>query len=336
MELLKRLVTRQGGGVMRRLRRGVTAEEVALAIDVVRLWDSDFDLSVPRKSRRCCTFILQAALGQDQVPHPDEDWDLVAVYARLLGIDRDEACVKLELVKKPKPERTLLKSECDHLMALVTTRGGGTRRRLKKHLQASEVRWAVRLVQEVRPHVNYIGNPRGTAISCYVVFKDALRRHDPPWTPAAMWDLVGVWMKLEGIKDRKKACLKLGLHAPVPLPPEPAPDMSVDDEPDWVPGEPKPPPKPKPKPLSVTPPPPKPPPPPPPPPPKPPPPPPPSPPADKQKMVGKTKKHQSKKHTDQDDLGDTYNYLCPECGKFWVSSKASDDIEKTCPKCEKS
>jgi len=37
-----------------------------------------------------------------------------------------------------------------------------------------------------------------------------------------------------------------------------------------------------------------------------------------------------------DDLGETYTYLCPECGIYWQSPEASDDIEKTCPKCEKS
>ncbi len=77
-------------------------------------------------------------------------------------------------------------------------------------------------------------------------------------------------------------------------------------------------------------PPPKPPPPPPPLPSPPPPPPPPPPPAHKQKMVGKTKKHKSKKHAD------LYTYMCPMCKNFWESPEESGEIKKTCPKCEES
>ena len=245
LHLLERLATRQGSGTVRRMRRGVTAVEVALAIEVVRIWFPDDDLIDEENARRTCSFAMDAALGADRVPNPDDDWDLVAVYARLRGVNRNEACIELGLVEKPKPKRTLLKSHVDRLLRFVTTRGGGTRRRLKKLPQASdvektkrlaeEVRWAVRLVQQAHPDLDFFRSPISAEARCYAFFVNALSLHDPPWEPfhsEETWDLVAIYMRLKGIKDRKKACVEMGLHEAVSLPPDPdyEYDLSFDDE----------------------------------------------------------------------------------------------------------
>ena len=233
LHLLECLATRQGSGTVRRMRRGVTAVEVALAVEVVRIWFPDEDLVDEGNSRRMFLMAMCAALGPDRVPNPDDDWDLVAVYTRLRGVTPGEACIELGLVAKPKPQKTLLKSECDRLLGLVMTRGGGTKRRLKKNLQAEEVGWAVRLVQEMRPYVDFIGSPRSAANCCYAVFSIALSLHDPPWEPShaeETWDLVAVWMRLEGFKNRRKACEKLKLHEAVSEPSEPKFDIHLLDE----------------------------------------------------------------------------------------------------------
>ena len=98
---LLRLFTAPTASGARRLRRGVTADEVAAAVEVVRLWFPEADLTDRKVSRLKCVLALEAALGQDRVPHPDEDWDLVAVYAWLRRKPRQEACRELGLTAAP-------------------------------------------------------------------------------------------------------------------------------------------------------------------------------------------------------------------------------------------
>ena len=119
----------------------------------------------------------------DRVPHHDEDWDLVAVYARLRGIKRHEACHELGLCPKAKPKRTLFPKELFHFLRLFTTRGRGTKRRLKtiKQLDLHDVGKAVRLVQVAYPETDFVGSPTGSAAACRQCCEHALSLHDPPW-----------------------------------------------------------------------------------------------------------------------------------------------------------
>jgi hypothetical protein len=102
-DLLRRLVTRRGNGSLRHLRKDVTAAEVQAAVGVVRHWLPEYDLRVSIKCRNACRAALGQALG-DRQPHPDEDWDLVEVYAGLVGVSRAEACELLHLPPSPEPE----------------------------------------------------------------------------------------------------------------------------------------------------------------------------------------------------------------------------------------
>jgi hypothetical protein len=227
-ELLTRLVTRRGGDLAR-LRRGVTATEVAEAVAFVRQWFSKADLGDPKTARDTCTIAMDAALGPDRVPDPNDDWDLVAVYARCRAMKRQEACYELGLRKKPHSQTVLPGKQYVYFMELITTHGAGTRRRLKKHLDPAAVRQAMQLVQKVRPHLDFIGNAVASGAACHTCFKKALSQHDPPWEPdkhawkpdeheTLGWDLVAVYMRLTGIETRKEACEKMGLHAPLPKP----------------------------------------------------------------------------------------------------------------------
>jgi hypothetical protein len=123
--ILARMVTRQGGGRARRPRKGVTAKEVAEAVSIVRLKYGDEALRNPELAGTGCWMAIMDAMetlwkppprdhGKPRHPHMDSDWDLVALYANLVGIDREQACVELGLgaswpspippKPKPKPE----------------------------------------------------------------------------------------------------------------------------------------------------------------------------------------------------------------------------------------
>ena len=105
--ILAKLVTRQGSGKVRDLRKGVTAQEIADALAVVLIAMPRADLRAPLMAHRICLWVLKRTLAPDRVPRPTRNWDLVAVYARLRGISRDQACAELKLpvwkppVKKP-------------------------------------------------------------------------------------------------------------------------------------------------------------------------------------------------------------------------------------------
>ena len=108
-KLVELLVSKQGGGKTRRLRSKVTAAEVAEAVTILRTCCPDANLLDPEQSHALCKKVLAAALAPDRAPHPDQNWDLVAVYAGLQKIERGEACVELGLavkVTEPEPELT--------------------------------------------------------------------------------------------------------------------------------------------------------------------------------------------------------------------------------------
>jgi hypothetical protein len=96
------LVTKQGGGKTRRLRRKVTAAEVAEAVSLLRTYCPDADLLDRWESHAVCQKVLAAALAPNRKPHPDQNWDLVSVYAGLRGLEWRAACVELGLASKVK------------------------------------------------------------------------------------------------------------------------------------------------------------------------------------------------------------------------------------------
>jgi hypothetical protein len=260
-----------------------------------------------------------------RVPHPDQDWDLVAVYAGLRGIERGDACVELGLAIKvkppepvsldrqvamardivrmarrhheateprtaeraqaakalksaeslfavlsvrkeweewleakkdspppppkpepptPKPEPPKAKSEplppeppsppqkklawgqLRLVLRLVSSHGKGRRRRLRKRPDPEDVRRVLRLVQERFPYVDFCDHLRRAGFACRAFIATALSRHRPPWQPhdgEKRWDLVQVYMDIKGIKNRRAACVELGLHEALP---RPEPDLS--------------------------------------------------------------------------------------------------------------
>jgi hypothetical protein len=88
------LLTRQGRGKTRQMRRGVTAEEVRAAIEVVSWWYPDLDWDDERATAEACRgAVCRAAEIKVEPPadsrldidDPDYAWDLVAVYCRLSG-----------------------------------------------------------------------------------------------------------------------------------------------------------------------------------------------------------------------------------------------------------
>ncbi len=91
------LVSRQGGGKTRRLRRKVTTAEVAEAVALLQTYCPNVNLLDPEHCHALCVKVLGAALAPNRIPDPKENWDLVAVFAGLRGIGRAEACVELGL-----------------------------------------------------------------------------------------------------------------------------------------------------------------------------------------------------------------------------------------------
>ena len=105
------LVSKQGGGKSRRLRRKVTAAEVAEAVSLLRTYCPDAKLLDAKQSDALCRKVLVAALSPDRKPHPKENWDLVSVYAGLQKIERGEACVELGLTIRVQSKFPPLPSE---------------------------------------------------------------------------------------------------------------------------------------------------------------------------------------------------------------------------------
>ena len=97
--LAKLLLTKQGAGKARRLRPKIAPAEVKRAIALLREWCADANLTDREQSDAVCRKMLTVAV-EPRVPHPDQDWDLVAVYAGLRGIERGDACVELGLAVK--------------------------------------------------------------------------------------------------------------------------------------------------------------------------------------------------------------------------------------------
>ncbi len=100
------LVSRQGGGKTRRLRRKVTTAEVAEAVALLQTYCPNANLLDPEQCHALCVKVLGAALAPNRIPDPKENWDLVAVFAGLRGIKRAEACVELGLAIQVKSEST--------------------------------------------------------------------------------------------------------------------------------------------------------------------------------------------------------------------------------------
>jgi hypothetical protein len=203
----------------------VTAKEIAEAMAVVAIRDPGVSWMSYRRTAEACMAAVAAAIAPKipDAPKPDWHWDLVGVYAEMRHVGRESACVELGLVPKPKStSRPLLKSEWSCFLRLVTNHGNGTRRRLKRKLDPADVRRAVRLVQELYPCTDFLNNPWMAGCMCRGVVTMTLNRHRPPWKThpsESRWDFVEEYMDLKGIKDRKAACLELGLHDALPGPP---------------------------------------------------------------------------------------------------------------------
>ena len=109
--LAKLLLTKQGAGKARRLRPKIAAADVRKAIALLRDWHPDANLVDREQSDAVCRKMLTVAV-EPRLPHPDQDWDLVAVYAGLRGIERGDACVELGLaVKVNSPKLATLDGE---------------------------------------------------------------------------------------------------------------------------------------------------------------------------------------------------------------------------------
>lgn len=111
--LVRLLVSRQGSGKTRRLRAKVTAAELAEAVSLLRTCCPDADLLDQEQTRALCRKILADALAPSRIPHPDQDWDIISVYAEKQDLTRHEACVELGLAVKvkPKPKLTPIEQE---------------------------------------------------------------------------------------------------------------------------------------------------------------------------------------------------------------------------------
>ena len=79
----------------------------------------DANLVDPEQSHALCRKVLAAALAPDRSPHPDQNWDLVSVYAGLQKLERGEACVKLGLAIKIEPKLTAIEQEKKNLTAVI-------------------------------------------------------------------------------------------------------------------------------------------------------------------------------------------------------------------------
>jgi hypothetical protein len=101
-QTLVNLLTRQGRGKTRRMRRGLTAEEVRAAIEVVSWWYPDLDWDNELATAEACwAAVCRAAEIKVEPPADswldDYDWDLVAVYCHLShgGRTRDDTLAAL-------------------------------------------------------------------------------------------------------------------------------------------------------------------------------------------------------------------------------------------------
>lgn len=118
------LVSKQGSGKTRRLRRKITAAEVAEAVALLRTCRPDADLVKPDESHALCKAVLDAALAPARTPSPDQNWDLVSVYASLRRVERSDACVELGLtikVVQPKSEPIPIEQRLAQARNLVRT-----------------------------------------------------------------------------------------------------------------------------------------------------------------------------------------------------------------------
>jgi hypothetical protein len=106
-ETLRRLLTRQGSGKFRRLRKGATAKELADAIAIVRIKFPEAKCwlnAVP--TGLVCSGVIGNVLGHaDRVPDRRgaraAEWDLVGAWMRKTGVeDRAKAVQMLGLPTK--------------------------------------------------------------------------------------------------------------------------------------------------------------------------------------------------------------------------------------------
>jgi hypothetical protein len=106
---LKRLLTTHGRGKRRRLRKAVTARELAEALEVVRTLRPNTNWLSPSATGITCHFALRRLLGKEQI-HPKAGWDLVARYMKVKGIGtRQQALDELGIKPPRRDEREEVK-----------------------------------------------------------------------------------------------------------------------------------------------------------------------------------------------------------------------------------